>query len=215
MPDISDKILALTLMALPFLFAVTMREALRGYVAHKMGDWTVKSSGRLTANPLVHADPVWTGLVPVLVFLFTPIPILFGQAKPIDINANNFTDVRKGVLYASLAGPASLFLMAIAWAYVMRFSTGFGMDGNDWLPNTAFMGIQLSCIFLVIGMLPIPGLDGGRILEHFLPPQAAESFRAIEPYGFFIVIGIFIFLRPVILVPSFFLIDLVRSLVGV
>ena len=211
----ADKLYQVSIMALPFLLAVTWREALRGYVAHKMGDWSVEQSGRLSANPLNHADPVWTGLVPVVAFVVLNFPILLGQAKPIEIRATNFKDVRKGILYVSLAGPAALFLMAILWAYILRFGVGFGFTQADWVYQMAIAGIQLSCIFMVIGLLPIPGLDGGKIIEHFLPDEAAQGFRSVEPYGFFIVIAIFIFAQGLIVVPATFIIRLVAAMVGV
>ncbi len=202
-------------MALPFLLAVTWREALRGYVAHKMGDWSVQQGGRLSANPLNHADPIWTGVVPVVAFVVLNLPILLGQAKPIDIRVTNFKDIRKGLLYLALAGPGALFLMAILWAYILRFGIDFGLNQQDWVYQMAIAGIQLSCIFLVIGLLPVPGLDGGKILEHFLPYEAAQTFRSVEPYGFFIVIGIFIFAQPIIVVPATLIINLVAAMVGV
>jgi Zn-dependent protease len=214
-PDFSYKLYMVSVMALPFLLAVTWREALRGYVAHKMGDWSVKSGGRLSANPLNHADPIWTGVLPVAIFVLTNIPILFGNAKPIPINAGNFKDTRKGILYTAIAGPAALFFMVALWAYVFRFGLFMDMDPNGWLMESARMGAFLASFFFVIGMLPIPGLDGGKIVEHFLPYEAAQTFRSAEPYGFFIVIGIFILLPAVIQVPAMFIFSLVASLVGV
>jgi Zn-dependent protease len=214
-PDFSQKIYYAVLMALPFLLAVTWREALRGYVAHKMGDWTVKSSGRLSANPLNHADPIWTGVVPVVGFVLLNLPILFGQAKPIPINIGNFKDIKRGVLYLAISGPLSLLLMTVFWAYVLRFSNATGITGGGFLPGTAEAGMYLSAIFFVIGILPVPGLDGGKIVEHFLPYEAAKAFQSAETYGFFIIIGIFILLPAIIQVPAMFIFRLVAALVGV
>lgn len=215
MDFIQHKLFLLSLMALPFLLAVTWREALRGYVAHKMGDWSVQSGGRLSANPLNHADPIWTGVLPIAIFVLTNIPILFGNAKPIPVNPGNFRDIRKGILYTAIAGPAALFLMVVLWAYVFRFGVYFGATADGWLMQSAAMGAQLASFFFIIGMLPIPGLDGGKILEHFLPDEAADSFRAVEPYGFFIIIGIFILLPQVIVTPAMWIFGLVARLVGV
>lgn len=212
---LAGKLYQVSIMALPFLLAVTWREAMRGYIAHRMGDWSVAQSGRLSANPLNHADPVWTGLVPVVAFVVLNFPILLGQAKPIDIRPTNFKDINKGILYVAIAGPAALFFMAILWAYILRFGVGFGLTQQDWVYQMSIAGLQLSCIFMVIGLLPIPGLDGGKILEHFLPHDVAQSFRAVEPYGFFIVITIFIFAQQVIIGPASFIIGLVAALVGV
>lgn len=215
MPDFQMKLYLLSLMALPFLLAVTWREALRGYVAHKMGDWSVQSGGRLSANPLNHADPIWTGVLPVAIFVLTNIPILFGNAKPIPVNSGNFSDIRKGILYMAIAGPLALFLMVVLWAYVFRFGVYLGASSQGWLMLTAAMGAQLASFFFIIGILPVPGLDGGKILEHFLPDEAGEAFRTAEPYGFFIIIGIFILLPQVIATPAMWIFNLVASLVGV
>jgi len=214
-PDLSEKLYLVSIMALPFLLAVTWREALRGYVAHKLGDLSVKSAGRLSANPLNHADPIWTGVVPVVAFVILNFPILFGQAKPIQINAGNFNDVKGGILKVAIAGPAALLLMIMFWLYVYRFGPSFGAIPEGWLMQSAAMGAQLCSFFFIIGILPIPGLDGGKIVEHFLPHDAAQGFRSLEMYGFFIIIGIFIFLPAIIQVPAIFIFRLVASLVGV
>ncbi|UTW57688.1 site-2 protease family protein [Kordiimonas sp. SCSIO 12603] len=213
--DLNQKLYEVSIMALPFLLAVTWREALRGYVAHKMGDWSVEQSGRLSANPLVHADPIWTGVVPVVAFVVLQLPILFGMAKPIQINPGNFKDINKGLLYVAISGPASLLAMIIFWAYIWRFSGSFGFTPQDWLPQTAQAGVMLSSFFFIIGLIPLPGLDGGKVLEHYLPYEAAQKFRALEPYGFFILLGIFFLLPMVIVYPAFFMMNFVASLVGV
>jgi len=213
--DFEQQIYLVSIMALPFLLAVTWREALRGYAAHKMGDTSVQASGRLSANPLNHADPLWTGVIPVVAFVLLQLPILLGQAKPIPINPGGFKNYRKGVLYLALAGPTALFFMIALWAYVYRFGPTFGVAQDGWLMQSAAMGAQLSSYFLVIGLLPIPGLDGGKIIEHFLPHEAAQSFRKVERFAFFIVIGIFILLPAIISVPANFIFGLVATLVGV
>lgn len=215
MPDYSLKLYQLSIMALPFLLAVTMREAMKGYVAHRLGDPTVQQSGRLSANPLTHADPIWTGLVPIVAFVLLNLPILLGQGKPIDVNPRYFQNVRRDLLLFIASGPVSLFLLTFFWAFVARIAFGFGFDSNDWLVQTAGQGIYLSSIFLVISLIPVPPMDGGKILEFFLPEDAADGLRSIEPYGFFIVIGIFVFVPAIIIVPAHFLFTVVAALVGV
>lgn len=215
MPDYSLKLYEVSIMALPFLLAVTMREALRGYVAHKLGDPGIKQSGRLSANPLVHADPIWTGVVPIVAFVILNLPILLGQAKPMAIDARYFKKMRRDLLLLAISGPASLLLLAIFWAYITRFAGNFGYTQADWVIQTSLSGIFLSSIFFVIGMLPIPPLDGGKILELFLPPEASSAFRTLEPFGFFIIIGIFILLPSIIVAPSEFLFRLIAIMVGV
>ena len=215
MPDLSLKLYEVSIMALPFLLAVTLREALRGYVAHKLGDPTIKQSGRLSANPLVHADPIWTGVVPIVAFVLLNLPILLGQAKPLMINTRYFKQMQRDLLLLAVSGPGSLLILAIFWAYVTRFALNFGFSNSDWVIQTGIAGVYLSSIFFVIGMLPIPPLDGGKILELFLPPEASAAFRMIEPYGFFIIIGIFIVLPSIIQAPAEFVFRLVIAMVGV
>lgn len=213
--DFQQKLYEVSIMALPFLLAVTWREALRGYVAHKMGDWSVEQSGRLSANPLNHADPIWTGVVPVVAFVVLQLPILFGMAKPIHINPNNFKDINKGILYVAISGPASLLAMIIFWAYVWRFSPYLNFIEGNWIGQTAQAGVLLSSFFFIIGLIPLPGLDGGKVLEHFLPYEAAQKFRILEPYGFFILLAIFFLFPAVIVYPAFFMMNFITSLVGV
>jgi len=215
LPDFSLKLYQVSIMALPFLLAVTMREALRGYIAHRLGDPTIKQSGRLSVNPLVHADPVWTGVVPVAAFVLLNLPILLGQAKPLEINPRYFQNIKRDLLMLAVSGPASLLILAVFWAYVARVAFAFDFTSQDWLVQTAGQGIHLSCIFLVISLIPIPPLDGGKILEHFLPNDAAQGLRSIEPYGFFVIIGIFVLAPSIIVVPAQILFNLVATLVGV
>ena len=214
MGGFEQQIYLVSVMALPFLLAVTWREALRGYVAHKMGDTGVKAAGRLSANPLNHADLLWTAVIPIVAFVILQLPILFGQAKQIEINPGRFKDVRKGILYVAISGPVALFFMAVFWAYVYRFGPSFGAEASGWLMSSAVQGVWLSSFFFVIGLLPIPGLDGGKVIEHFLPYDAAQAFRKIERFAFFIVIGIFILLPAIITVPANFIFGLVATLVG-
>lgn len=211
---ISEKMVALSILALPFLLAVTMREALRGYVAHKLGDRTVAMSGRLTANPLAHADPMWTGVIPVVAFVVLNFPILLGQAKPIPADPRNFEDPKSGMMKFTLAGPASGFLVAFFFAILFHIAFSMGMTGQDWLVNTAYYGVYLSMIFTVIGLLPVPPLDGGRILMLLLPYDAARSLQSMEPYGFFFVIGIFILAPAIFQVPADFLTQAILGIVG-
>ncbi len=213
--DLNQKLYEVSIMAMPFLLAVTWREALRGYVAHKMGDWSVQQSGRLSANPLNHADPIWTGVIPVVAFVVLNLPILFGMAKPINVNPRNFKDINKGILFVAISGPASLLAMIIFWAYVMRFSGNFDFTSQDWLYQTAYAGVFLSSFFFVIGLIPLPGLDGGKVLEHYLPYEAAQKFRSLEPYGFFILLAIFFLVPAVITFPAFYIRQIVMALVGI
>ncbi|NVJ97650.1 MAG: site-2 protease family protein [Alphaproteobacteria bacterium] len=215
MDYISGKMVALSILALPFLLTVTIREALRGYVAHRLGDNTPAYNGRLTANPLAHADPIWTGVVPVVAFVVLNFPILLGQAKPMPVDPRNFSDPKGDMLKFTLAAPISGFLVAFLFAIVFHAAFALGFTGQDWITNTAYYGVYLAMIFTVIGLLPIPPLDGGKILVLLLPYETGRSLQAVEPYSFFIVIGIFIFAPAIFQGPADLLTQTILGVVGI
>lgn len=214
MDILADKIYLLSIMALPFLLAVTLHEAGHAYAAYALGDNTAKSQGRLSLNPLVHIDPLGTVVIP-LVAVMASLPFLIGYAKPVMIQPRYFKKMRRDMIIVALAGPMGNLVVAIFCAYVLRFSIGFGAGGNDWITNTMYYGIFMNCLFMVFNLLPIPPLDGGGIVEQLLPYEAAKSYRSIAPYGFFILMGIILLAKNIILVPTLFMTDLVVSMVGV
>lgn len=214
MDMMADKIHLLSIMALPFLLAVTLHEAGHAFAANALGDSTAKSQGRLSLNPLVHVDKVGTVIIP-LVAVLASLPFLIGYAKPVPIQPRYFKNMRRDMVIVALAGPFGNLIVAFFCAYVLRFSIGFGATGADWITNTMYYGIFMNCLFMVFNLLPIPPLDGGGVVEQFLPYEAAKSYRSIAPYGFFILMGIIILAKEIILVPTFFMTDLVVSLVGV
>ena len=215
MDYISQKLFALSVLALPFLIAVTMREAFRGWVAAKLGDPTPDYSGRLTINPLAHADPIWTGVVPVVTFVLLNVPILLGQAKPMPVDPRNFHEPKKGMIWFTLAAPVSGFLVAIFFGVLFHLTRSFEWAGQEWLMNTSYYGVYLAMIFTVIGMLPIPPLDGGKLLVLLLPYEAARSLQSVEQFSFFIVIGIFILAPNIFVVPAKFLTNMIIMMTGI
>lgn len=214
MDFLADKIALLSVLALPFLFAVTLHEAGQAYAAYLLGDPTPKSHGRLSLNPLVHIDPFGTVVIP-LIAIFAGIPFLIGYAKPVIIDRRNLKKARRDMILVALAAPAGNLVVAIFFAYVARFAYGFGFTQSDWILQTAMLGIYLNAVFLVFNMLPIPPLDGSKLVSSFLPHDLAIKYAQIAPYGFFILMGLIIIAPAVVIWPSTYLAGLVALLVGV
>lgn len=214
MRDLATTLQLISVMALPFLLAVTWREAARGYVAHRLGDVTPKASGRLKLNPLSHVDPINTVVIPLLAVLLG-VPFLIGSGKIMPLDPRNFSNPKWDIVYLAASGIVTNLLIAIFFAYVSRFALAFGASPGGWLVNTAYAGIFLNSVFMVIHLLPVPPLDGAQILAAFLPPRLAQSYAAAAPFGLFIILGIFFLAPAVILVPMRLVVNLVVGLVGV
>lgn len=179
----------LAIWALPVLLAITLHEAAHGYVARHFGDPTADLAGRITLNPLRHIDPVGTVLVPAgilaLSALFGGGGILFGWAKPVPVNFGRLRNPKADMLWVAAAGPATNLAMAIGWAILFRIAIS-GEPGAYTLPmmKMADAGMQINAVLMVLNLLPIPPLDGGRIAVSLLPHRLAWSFARLEPYGF-------------------------------
>ena len=177
--------------ALPVLFAITVHEVAHGWVARKLGDPTAMMLGRLTLNPLKHIDPIGTILVPlVLMFLGG---FIFGWAKPVPVTWENLKNPKRDMALVAIAGPLSNLLMAIAWAFVMKlgFILGQGVEWLAWpLIYMGGAGITINVVLCLLNLLPIPPLDGGRVLSGLLPGPWAWRLNQLEPYGFFILVGL-------------------------
>jgi Zn-dependent protease len=210
---LQEKLLLLSIMALPFLLAVTMREAAKAYVAHWLGDASQKASGRLSLNPLAHVDPAGTIAIPLLIF-FLGVPFLIGHGKIVQIQTHGFKNIRRDNVLAALAGIFGNLMMAIFCAYIFRFGLYFGATADDWISNAMYFGVYLNCIFIVFSLLPIPPSDGSKVVEQFLPYDMLQSYRSVAPFGFFIIIGIILLVPQIIIVPSSLLTALIITLVG-
>lgn len=177
--------------ALPVIFAITLHEAAHGYVAKHFGDSTAYTQGRVSLNPIRHIDPLGTILLPLLTLLLGGI--LFGWAKPVPVNFAALRRPKQDMLWVALAGPGANLFMALLWALVIKL--GFSFPQNDLAKPMALMGaagIHINVILMVLNLLPLPPLDGGRIAASLLPNRMAHIFAKIEPYGFMILLFLLI-----------------------
>ncbi|MFC3907851.1 site-2 protease family protein [Legionella dresdenensis] len=177
---------------IPVLFAITVHEAAHGWVAYKLGDTTAKMLGRLTFNPIKHIDPVGTIAVPILVLVLSNYSFVFGWAKPVPINSNNFRKPRRDMALATAAGPASNLLMAIFWAIVLKLATFLNPAQSAaalFMLLSARAGILINLLLAYLNLIPIPPLDGSRIVASLLPARYAMVYQKIEPFGFFILLA--------------------------
>lgn len=179
----------LAVYALPVIFAITLHEAAHGYVAKRFGDKTAWMLGRVTLNPVKHIDPVGTVLVPVMLLLVTSGDLLFGWAKPVPVNFGALKNPKKDMLWVAAAGPGANLLMALAWALLFKFAVLTpDQPFAEAMKAMARAGISINAVLMILNLLPLPPLDGGRIAVSLLPMRAAMSFARIEPYGIWILL---------------------------
>ncbi len=172
--------------ALPVIFAITVHEAAHGYVAKYFGDMTAYNEGRISLNPIKHIDPFGTILLPALTIMLGGI--LFGWAKPVPVNFANLRNPKKDMLWVAAAGPASNFIMAIIWVFVIKFAINAPESIAYPLSMMGKAGISINIVLMVLNLLPLPPLDGGRIAVSLLPNELAQKFSQLERYGFIILI---------------------------
>ncbi|MCK8601453.1 site-2 protease family protein [Desulfoferrobacter suflitae] len=195
---IENFILNVSLYAVPLLLGVVTHEVAHGWMAEKFGDPTARMMGRITLNPIVHIDLMGTIILP-LILLFTKAPFLFGWAKPVPVNFNNLTGGRRSMAWVAMAGPMTNFLMAAASAAIYHLI--FAGFKSGWIPAESIMGsvaepiflmagisVQFNLVLMVINLLPIPPLDGGRIAVGLLPPALAFQLERLERFGILIVL---------------------------
>jgi Zn-dependent protease len=174
----------------PVVLGITVHEVAHGWIARKLGDNTAFMLGRLTLNPLKHIDPVGTILIPGMLLLLQA-GFLFGYAKPVPINWKNLRHPKRDMALVAAAGPGANLFMALAWALLIRLGLSLGESGLA-LVYMGVAGITINIILMVLNLLPLPPLDGGRVMTGLLPGPLAYKFSRIEPYGFFILIGLLV-----------------------
>ncbi len=182
MPDIQTLLIYI----IPVLFAITVHEVAHGWVASKLGDHSAKMMGRLTLNPIKHIDPIGTILMPAVLYL-TGSPFLFGWAKPVPINPNALRNPKHDMSWVALAGPMSNFMMAGLW--LASIFIAFEIK-SQFLIDMAQVGISINLVLGVLNLLPLPPLDGSRVVSSLLPNKLAYEYNKLESYGLFILLGL-------------------------
>lgn len=207
----------IALAAIPVVLAITMHEAAHGYVARQFGDSTAWMLGRVTLNPLKHIDPIGTVLVPLGILLLSGGGLLFGWAKPVPVNFGNLRHPKRDMLWVAIAGPGVNFVMALIWALLFGLAAGNGVFASAGLQYMSLIGVGINVALMVLNLLPILPLDGGRIAVSLLPHSLAMPFARTERFGFFIVIALLVTgvlgvaMRPLIRVVT----SLIQALTGV
>jgi Zn-dependent protease len=222
MNDLPQLLFAISYQALPLLFAMVLHEYAHGWVAHQCGDSTAKMRGRLTLNPLAHIDPVGTIIVP-LMCLILPGSFLLGWAKPVPIDPRNMGQPRRDMALVAAAGPGMNFLLAVASGVLLSVlllmdPSLLATDARQSAPDEegssaallllplavmAFYSVKVNVFLGIFNLLPIPPLDGGRIMVSLLPPRAALALARLEPYGMMLLVGLLVFDRDLRVIHTF------------
>ncbi|MCC7040412.1 MAG: site-2 protease family protein [Burkholderiales bacterium] len=175
----------------PVVLAIVLHEAAHGYVARLFGDETAWQLGRVTLNPLKHIDLIGTLVVPGLL-LVTGAPYLFGWAKPVPVNFANLRHPKRDMIWVAAAGPGANFAMALLWMLLAEAATPGGPWASEGLFVMARIGVSINLVLMVLNLLPIPPLDGGRIAVGLLPERAASVLARIEPFGFVVIVTLLV-----------------------
>jgi Zn-dependent protease len=189
--DISNLIQTVLIYALPVIFAITLHEAAHGYAAQHWGDNTAAMMGRVTLNPFAHIDPMGTVLMPLLLYFSTGGAFLFGYAKPVPVRFDRLRHPKTDMIWVALAGPAANLVQALLWGAAKYMLVASGQTERFFL-DMCDAGILTNVVMFAFNLFPLPPLDGGRILVGLLPWRQAVWVSRIEPWGFFIVMGLVI-----------------------
>jgi Zn-dependent protease len=191
--DLPTILREISIIAVPGILAITLHEVAHGWVARLFGDQTAAERGRLSLNPLRHVDPIGTVLVPTTLLLATGGQIGFGWAKPVPVDKNRLRRPRRDMVAVALAGPASNLLMASVWAALGALTVGtVGYEGavGGWLAGVCIFGIWINALLAAFNLLPIPPLDGSRVVLAFLPRAIADRIERFEIFGLIIVVAL-------------------------
>jgi Zn-dependent protease len=187
--NINELMQGVAVGAIPILLAITLHEAAHAWVASKCGDPTAKMLGRLSLNPIKHIDPVGTVVVPLLLW-FTG-GVLFGWAKPVPIGYRNLRNPKRDMVLVAIAGPGANFLMALAWGVIFKSVYVLGLSQGtlgDFLLSMAKIGLLINILLAAFNLLPIPPLDGGRVLRGLVSETLGKYLDRIEPFGLIIIV---------------------------
>jgi Zn-dependent protease len=187
--DIGQLIQAIAVGAIPVLFAVTLHEVAHGWMARRHGDRTAEMLGRLSLNPIKHIDPVGTILVPILMLMFSPF--IFGWAKPVPVAFRNLNNPKRDMVLVAIAGPLANIAMGVFWALIFKLTASTGLAtsaGGEWLMQMARIGIIINALLAAFNLLPIPPLDGGRVLRGLVSESVGHYLDRLEPFGLIIIV---------------------------
>lgn len=188
-----SMIQGIAIYALPVILAITLHEAAHGYAAKHFGDNTAELEGRISLNPMRHVDPMGTVVVPLTMFIVSKLTLgagfLFGWAKPVPVDFEKLNRPKRDMLWVAVAGPAANLFMALCWALVIKL--GLAIPESSFAKPMILMGIagiKINILLMVLNLLPLPPLDGGRMMVSILPRRLAYYFSLIEPYGFMVLV---------------------------
>jgi Zn-dependent protease len=188
--DVNSLVQTVAIYALPVLFAITLHEAAHGYVARHFGDMTAHAEGRISLNPLRHVDLNGTVIVPLVLIALSGGKFAFGWAKPVPVNYSALRKPKQHMAWVAAAGPAVNLLMAIGWALLLRSMIELPRGVvSVFLYQMAVAGIVVNLVIMVINLLPILPLDGGRILVGLLPPRLARGYAGTERWGGYVLLA--------------------------
>ncbi|MEX2240821.1 MAG: site-2 protease family protein [Burkholderiales bacterium] len=207
--DVTQLVQTLAIYSLPVLFAITLHEAAHGYVARHFGDMTAYAQGRISLNPFRHIDLVGTIIVPIVILVAAKLAggpgYLFGWAKPVPVNYSALRRPKQNMLWVAAAGPGANLAMALAWALLLKFADALPLSqASVTMRLVCVAGIQVNVVLMVLNLLPILPLDGGRIFASLLPHRMARQYARLEPWGFPILLLLLfsgylgVMLRPVV-----------------
>jgi Zn-dependent protease len=189
--EIEQTVRLIALYAIPGIFAITLHEAAHGYAARHFGDMTAYQAGRITLNPMRHVDLMGTIVIPILILIASQGRYAFGWAKPVPVNFSHLHNPKRDMLWVAAAGPASNLLMAVVWAFVIKAM--HGVPPNYFTEPVVLMargGTVINAVLMVLNLLPLLPLDGGRIAVSLLPQRLGYRFAKLEPYGMIILLAL-------------------------
>lgn len=187
--SLEQIIQTIAIYAIPVIFAITLHEAAHGYAAKMFGDNTAYMLGRVTLNPLKHIDPMGTIVIPLLLYFATAGTFLFGYAKPVPVRFGHLKHPKKDMVWVALAGPGSNLVQAVLWALVYLLLLKLNLVERFFI-EMCQAGVLVNVVMFAFNLFPLPPLDGGRILVGLLPWKQAATLSRIEPWGFYIVLGL-------------------------